>query len=369
MMIGCPAEVKIREHRVGIVPASAKILIDDGHTVLIQHNAGLGSGIEDREYEAVGAQIVSDAQSVWQRCDMIVKVKEPVKTEYALMRPGQTLYTFLHLAAERELTRCLVNQKVHGVAYETIQVGQTLPLLKPSSEVAGRMAIQVGAWCLEKHQGGKGMLLGGVPGVPKGQVTIIGGGVVGVNAAKMAVGLGARVTILDTNLARLEYLDDIFAGQVQTLYSTPHSIADSVVRADLVVGAVLVTGARAPLLVTRKMIASMSPGSVVVDVAVDQGGCVETMHATTHDDPIFTVDGVIHYGVSNMPGAVARTSTFALAHATLPYMRDLARLGVQAACRRSESLAMGLNTYNGHVTYKAVADAHGLPFVDFHKLM
>ena len=364
MIIGCPCEIKVRENRVGIVPASAKALCQDGHEVLIQKGAGLGSGISDQEYEAAGAKIVPSAQEVWKRAEMVVKVKEPLEKEYELMRPGQILYAYLHLAAEPKLTKALIEKQVSGVAYETVQVGRSLPLLKPMSEVAGRMSIQVGAWCLEKQQGGKGMLLGGVVGVQKANVVILGAGVVGSNAAKMALGLGAQVTLIDTNLERLEYLEDIFGGRVQTLYSNAHNIAESVAQADLVVGGVLIAGAKAPKLVTKEMVCSMSKGSVIVDTAVDQGGCVETMHATTHDDPIFDVEGVVHYGVSNMPGAVARTSTFALAHATLIYMRQLANLGVKEACDKDASLALGLNTYRGHVTYKAVADTHGVPFVD-----
>ena len=369
MIVGCPSEIKVKEHRVGIVPASAKALIASGHQVLIQKGAGLGSGIEDAEYKAAGSQIVATAAEVWGNSQMIVKVKEPLKSEYGFLRSDQILYTFLHLAAESELTQALLENNVTGIAYETIQVGASLPLLKPMSEVAGRMSIQVGAWCLEKHQGGKGMLLGGVTGVPKANVVVIGGGVVGLNAAKIASGMGADVTILDTNLARLEYLDDIFGGRIQTLYSTAHHVLECVRNADLVIGAVLIAGARAPNLVTRSMLASMGRGSVIVDVAVDQGGCVESMHATTHDDPTFVVDGVVHYGVSNMPGAVARTSTFALANATLPYMREIANEGAVRACLQNPSLALGLNTFKGNVTYQAVAKAHGLPFVEFQQLV
>lgn len=368
MLIGCPTEVKNNECRVGIIPSSAQALKASGHRVLIQTGAGIGSGISDKEYEEVGAEIVASAEEVWSRAELIVKVKEPVKSEYGLIRENQILYTFLHLAAEEELTQLLVNKKVSGVAFETIKVGNSLPLLKPSSEVAGRMAMQVSAFCLEKAQGGKGILLSGVPGVSRAKVTIIGGGVVGGNAAKIAVGLGASVTIIDANLERLEYLDDIFYGRVQTLYSTPQNIERSVINADVVVGAVLVPGAKAPKLVLREHVSRMGAGSVIVDVAVDQGGCVETMHATTHDDPTFIVDDVVHYGVSNMPGAVPRTSTFALAHATLPYMRLLADLGVVKACKKNVALLSGLNTYGGYVTYEAVAEAHQLEFVEFSKL-
>jgi len=369
MIVGCPTEIKVKENRVGIVPAAAQALKAGGHRVLIQKGAGLGSGISDEEYQNVGAEIVDDAKKIWSSSEMIVKVKEPLTPEFDLIENGQTIYTFLHLAPELELTKLLLKKNVSGVAYETIQVGNTLPLLKPSSEVAGRMAIQVGAYCLEKHQGGKGILLGGVPGVPRGKVAIIGGGVVGINAAKMAVGMGAEVVVIDANLERLEYLDDVFLGKLQTLYSTPHNVAQAVIEADLVVGAVLVAGAKTPKLVRKEHVAQMGAGSVIVDVAVDQGGCVETMHVTTHDNPTFMVDGVVHYGVGNMPGAVARTSTFALAHATLPYMKLLADHGVVEACKRSGPLKLGVNTYKGHVTYQAVATAHNMPYVALDQLL
>jgi alanine dehydrogenase len=345
-----------------MVPASAQALSASGHQVVIQKGAGTGSGITDEQYQRAGAQILDTADEIWTKSDMIVKVKEPLPPEFARMREGQILYTYLHLAAAPDVTQALLDNKVAGVAYETIQVGRQLPLLKPMSEVAGKMSIQVGAWCLEAHQGGKGMLLGGVPGVAKAKVTVIGGGVVGVNAAKIAVGMGADVTILDTSLDRLEYLDDVFLGRVHTLYSAPHNVAESVIQSDLVVGAVLIAGARAPKLVTKDLLEQMEDGSVIVDVAVDQGGCVETMHPTTHDDPTFVVNGVVHYGVANMPGAVPRTSTYALAHATLPYMRMLADKGLKAAVKEDDALAKGVNTLDGHVTYEAVADALGLPY-------
>lgn len=367
MIIGCPSEIKVREYRVGLVPAAVKALVADGCTVLIQSNAGVGSGISDERYKAVGAEIVESPNTIWERADLICKVKEPLPSEYPLMRAGQILFTYLHLAADLELTEALLKQRVSGVAFETIQVGQSLPLLKPMSEVAGRMSIQVGAWCLEKHQGGKGLLLGGVTGVPKAKVAILGGGVVGLQAAKVALGMGALVTLLDTNVDRLEYLDHIFSERVQTLYSTPYSITEAVTEADLVIGAVLIAGAKAPKLVTRELLGQMGKGSVIVDVAVDQGGCVETMHATTHENPTFEVDGIVHYGVANMPGAVARTSTFALAQATLPYMRMLAGLGLKAACEQNKSLALGLNTHQGYLTYEAVANAHGLAFHEYSK--
>ena len=363
MLIGCPTEIKTRENRVGLIPASVAALKASGHKVIVQKGAGLGSGITDDAFKTAGAEIVETAADVWGKAEIICKVKEPLPPEFPLMREGQVLYTYLHLAPEPALTAELVKRKVTGVAYETIQVGNALPLLKPMSEVAGKMAVQVGAWCLEKAHGGKGILLGGVPGVPRAKVLIIGGGVVGVNAAKVAVGMGAECTIVDNNLDRLEYLEDVFLGRAQTLYSTPHEIRDQCTQSDLVIGAVLVAGARAPKLVTRDMLKNMEPGSVIVDVAVDQGGCVETMKVTTHENPTFEVDGITHYGVANMPGAVPRTSTFALNHATFPYLKKLADLGFAEAVKHDVPLSRGVNTYKGHVTYKAVADAHNLPYV------
>ena len=369
MIVGCPTEIKAREHRVGIIPASVSLLTSSGHKVLVQRDAGHGCGITNEMYKAAGAEIVDDVADVWARADMIVKVKEPLPPEYARMREGQILYTYLHLAPEPTLTAELLKRKVAGVAYETIQVGNTLPLLKPMSEVAGKMAIQVGAWCLEKERGGKGVLLGGVPGVRRAKVVIIGGGVVGLNAAKIAVGMGAEVVILDRSRDRLEYLDDVFLGRAQTLYSTPEDIRQQCREADLVVGAVLVAGARAPRLVTREMLKEMEEGTAIVDVAVDQGGCVETMRVTTHDQPTFVVDGIVHYGVANMPGAVARTSTYALNHATLPYMKKLADMGVADAVRGDPALSFGVNTYQGKVTYQAVAEAHGLEYAPLSSLL
>ena len=369
MIIGCPTEIKTRENRVGIIPASVHELTTRGHKVIVQKGAGLGSGITDEHFIAAGAEIVATAADVWGRADIVCKVKEPLAPEFPLMREGQILYTYLHLAPEPELTKQLLARKVSGVAYETIQVGNTLPLLKPMSEVAGKMSVQVGAWCLEREHGGKGILLGGVPGVPRAKVVVIGGGVVGVNAAKVAVGMGADVTIVDSSLERLDYLEDIFMERAQTLYSTKHAIAEQVRHADLVIGAVLVAGARAPRLVTRELLGQMEPGSVIVDVAVDQGGCVETMKVTTHDNPTFVVDGVVHYGVANMPGAVPRTSTFALNHATFPYLRLLADKGLVDAVKESAPLAKGVNTHKGHVTYKAVADAHGLDYAPLESVL
>ncbi|MDA0713101.1 MAG: alanine dehydrogenase [bacterium] len=368
MLVGCPSEVKVCEFRVGIVPATVVALKALGHEVIIQTNAGVGSGIEDAKYEAAGAKIVNSAAEVWQNAEMLVKVKEPVASEYDSMRPGQILYAFLHLAAEPALTKALLDNQVTAVAYETIQVGNTLPLLKPMSEVAGRLSIQMGAWCLEKQQGGKGLLLGGVPGVSKAKVVIIGGGVVGINAAKIALGMGANVVILDANLSRLEYIDHVFSGNVQTLYSNAYHLAQSLIDADLVVGAVLIAGERAPKLVTRDMLSLMSHHSVIVDVAVDQGGCVETMRGTTHEAPTFIEENVVHYGVTNMPSAVARTSTFALTNATLFYMCELANKGLKA-CMSDPALAKGLNTFKGKVTCNAVAKSLDIPFVEFEKLV
>ena len=369
MIIGCPTEIKTRECRVGIIPAAVHELVTAGHAVLVQAGAGLGSGITDDDFAAAGGTIVATAAEVWAAADVVCKVKEPLPTEFGLMREGQIIYTYLHLAAAPDLTRALVERRVTGIAYETIQVGSTLPLLKPMSEVAGKMSVQVGAWCLEREHGGKGVLLGGVPGVPRGKVVVIGGGVVGMNAAKVAVGIGADVTIVDNSLERLEYLEDVFLERLQTLYSTKHAIAEQVRTADLVIGAVLVAGARAPRLVPRELLAQMQPGSVIVDVAVDQGGCVETSRVTTHDAPTFVVDGIVHYGVANMPGAVPRTSTFALSHATFPYLKLLAKKGLAEAVRGSASLAKGVNTYAGHVTYEAVAEAHGLPWTPLDRLL
>jgi alanine dehydrogenase len=369
MIIGVPTEVKTREYRVGMIPAGARMLTARGHKVLVQQGAGLGSGIADEAFKAAGAEIVPGADEVWKRAEMIFKVKEPLPEEYPRMREGQILYTYLHLAAVPQLAHELARRGVTGVAYETIELDDgRLPLLQPMSAVAGRMAIQVAATYLEKEKGGKGILLGGVPGVRRGRVAIIGGGVVGQHAARMAIGLGALVNILDINPDTLSYIDDIYQGRVNTLYSDPLSIEDSVTRADVVVGAVLVAGAKAPRLVTEEMIKKMEPGSVIVDVAVDQGGCIETCHPTTHDDPTFTVHGVIHYCVANMPGAVARTSTFALNNATLAYGTKIADLGIVAAAAADRNLAKGINTYKGKVTHKAVAAAVNADFVPFANL-
>ncbi len=370
MIVGLPKEVKDNEYRVGLVPAGVKALSSAGHTVLIETAAGDGSGITDEEYTAAGGQIVDTAAEVWSRADMIVKVKEPIASEYNLMRDGLILFTYLHLAPARELTRALLDRGVTGVAYETItnDLGH-LPLLTPMSEVAGRMAIQVGAFYLEKVNGGRGVLLGGVPGVASGKVTIIGGGVVGTNAVKMAVGLGATVTIIDRDIERLRYLDDIFGSRIRTLASNPYTIAESVAVSDLVVGAVLVPGAAAPKLVTREMLKSMPRGSVIVDVAVDQGGCIETTKPTTHSQPTYYVENVLHYGVTNMPGAVPRTSTFALTNVTMPFALKLASYGAVEAVKRDHHLKNGVNTCRGRVTYKAVAEDQGLEYTPIDDLL
>lgn len=356
MIIGVPKEIKISENRVGLTEAGAKQLIKEGHTVYVENDAGVGSGIRNEDYERVGAKILPTKKEVYAKADMIVKVKEPLPDEYELMKENQILYTYLHLAAEPKLTRVLCERKVKAVAYETIQFPDgSLPLLTPMSEVAGRMATQIGAYYLQKDHGGKGILLGGVTGVERGRVTIIGGGIVGVNAAKMAVGLGAEVTILDVNRARLEYLDHIFGGHITTLYSNPTNIERCVAKSDLLVGGVLITGHKAPTLVTKQMVQSMAPGSVVVDVAVDQGGCIETCRPTSHTSPTYEVDGVIHYCVPNMPGVVARTSTYALTSATIKYASILAEMGVEDAISKDPSLYKGLNVYGGYVAYEPVA--------------
>lgn len=363
MIIGVPKEVKNRENRIAAVPGGVKMMTSAGHKVLIQQGAGLGAGITDEEFEKSGATIVPTAADVWGEAEMIIKVKEPIAEEFPLMREGQILYTYLHLAAAQELGHELVKRKVSAIAYETIQLENgALPLLTPMSEVAGRMSVQVGAQCLQKHKGGKGLLLGGVPGVRRGRVAIIGGGVVGINAAKMAIGLGARVTMLDVNAARLAYLDDVFGTDIDTLMSNPENIAKSVAESDLVVGAVLIAGAKAPCLVTREMIASMERHSAVVDVAIDQGGCIETIKPTTHDEPVFLDEEILHYGVTNIPGDVPKTSTYALTNVTLKYAMDLANKGLDRALKEDKALRFGLNTYQGKVTYSAVAEALGLSY-------
>ena len=363
MIIGVPKEIKISENRVGMTEAGVKQLVAEGHTLHVEKDAGIGSGITNEDFEKAGAKIIATKAELYAGAQMIVKVKEPLPDEYEMMKENQILYTYLHLAAEPKLTKVLCDRKVKAVAYETIQMSDgSLPLLIPMSEVAGRMATQVGAYYLQKDHGGKGILLGGVTGVARGKVTVIGGGIVGVNAANMAVGLGAEVTILDVNRDRLEYLDHIFQGRVQTLYSNVQNIEKSVAQSDLLVGGVLITGHKAPVLVSKKMISSMAKGSVVVDVAVDQGGCIETCKPTSHTHPTYEVDGVIHYCVPNMPGVVARTSTYALTSATFKYASMLARMGVEEAVAADPCLAKGLNVYNGGVCYEPVAKDLGMEY-------
>jgi len=370
VIIGLPKEIKDNEYRVGLTPAGVRALTDANHLVLVEKNAGEGSGFDDELYKRAGGSIIDSADGVWAEAEMIVKVKEPIAPEYPRMREGQLLFTYLHLAPDNELTEQLLKQKVTGVAYETITDRKgTLPLLTPMSEVAGRMAIQVGAHFLEKMSGGRGILLGGVPGVPAARVVIIGGGVVGTNAAKIAVGMGAHVTMIDNNLDRLRELDDIFLSKISTLASSAYMIHDAVSQADLIIGAVLVPGAAAPRLVTRNMLKDVTDGAVIVDVAVDQGGCVETTHPTTHSDPTYYVEGVLHYCVANMPGAVPRTSTFALTNATLPYALKLANLGFKAAVMNDLGLAEGVNTYAGKLTYHAVALSQGKDYTSLNQLL
>ncbi|MBX3186018.1 MAG: alanine dehydrogenase [Labilithrix sp.] len=369
MIIGVPKEIKTREYRVGMTPAGVRALTSRGHKVLVEKSAGEGAQIKDADYVAAGAQIVPTAADAW-GAEMVVKVKEPLAAEYGFFRENLIIYTYLHLAPEPELTKQLAAKKVTGVAYETIELDDgSLPLLRPMSEVAGRMAIQVGANCLEKEHGGKGVLLGGVPGTRRGRVVILGGGVVGRNAATIAIGMGAQVTVLDVQASTMGYLEDIFGGAVETLYSNPINIETAVTRADLVVGGVLVAGARAPKLVTEDLISKMEKGSVVVDVAVDQGGCIETCRPTTHDNPTYEVHGVVHYCVANMPGAVPQTSTWALTNTTMSYGVKIAEMGIVAAAKADRALLKGINTYGGHVTYEPVAQAHKMEYVPAAKLL
>ena len=369
MKIGLPKEIKDNEYRVGLTPAGVQALVGDGHDVYVQKTAGEGSGFKDEQYVKAGGKMLDTAEEIWQTGDMIVKVKEPVAPEYPRMRENQLLFTYLHLAPELELTKQMLERKVTGVAYETITANGRLPLLTPMSEVAGRMSVQVGATYLEKMNGGKGILLGGVPGVPAANVTIIGGGIVGTEAAKMAVGLGAKVTIIDRDLDRLRQLDDIFLSKVQTLASSRYAIEEAISHADLVIGAVLVVGAAAPKLVTRDMLHLIPQGSVLVDVAVDQGGCFETTHATTHSNPTYYEEGVLHYCVANMPGAVPRTSTFALTNATLPYAQALAGKGFEQAIKDDHGLREGVNTYAGKLTYEAVATSQNLEYTPLDSML
>ena len=366
MRIGCPKEIKAQEGRVALTPAGADAFVRAGHTVFMQKGAGLGSGFADEEYTAVGAQLLETPREVYDIADMIIKVKEPLAPEYELLREGQILFTYLHLAPDPEQTQALLRRKVIGIAYETVQPADgSLPLLAPMSEVAGRMAVQVGATMLEANCGGRGILLGGVTGVERGNVVVLGGGNVGTNAAKMAVGLGANVTVLDVSIKRLAYLEAIFGGRVQTLLSNPYNIARAVKEADLVIGCVLIPGAKAPKLVTEEMVQAMRPGSAIVDVAIDQGGSIETIdRITTHKDPCFVKHGVLHYSVANMPGGVPRTSTLALTGATLPYELKIANLGAEAACKADPALMKGLNVYYGKMTCRNVAESQKLEYVD-----
>jgi alanine dehydrogenase len=370
MIIGVPKEIKTNENRVALVPGGAEALVHAGHTVYVEKGAGEGSGFLDSAYEAAGAKILPTADEVWQKAEMIMKVKEPIAVEWPRMRKGQVIFTYFHFAADEKLTRACLDSGAVAIAYETVQLPTgELPLLTPMSEVAGRMSVLEGAKYLEKFFGGRGVLLGGVPGVAPGKVVILGGGIVGSNAARMAAGLGARVVMLDISLNRLRYLADVMPANVTTLYSNRYNILEQIKDADIVVGAVLLPGAKAPHLVRREDLKSMMPGSVIVDVAVDQGGCVETIHPTTHEDPIYVVDGVIHYAVANMPGAVSRTSTLALTNATFPYAMTLANKGWKTACREDRALALGINVVDGKCTYPGVAEAFALDYTSVEKVL
>ncbi|MGG1677257.1 alanine dehydrogenase [Neobacillus sp. NRS-1170] len=364
MFIGVPKEIKNNENRVALTPAGVVSFLNAGHTVLVEKDAGIGSGFTNEDYAKAGAEIIDSAEQVWTKADMIMKVKEPLASEYKYFRQGLILFTYLHLAAEPPLAQALKDSGVIAIAYETVTANRTLPLLTPMSEVAGRMAAQIGAQFLQKNNGGQGILLAGVPGVNRGKVTIVGGGIVGTNAAKMAIGLGADVTIIDLSADRLRQLDDIFGNQIKTLMSNPFNIAEAVAEADLLIGAVLIPGAKAPKLVTEEMVKTMKPGSVIVDVAIDQGGIVETIdHVTTHDNPTFEKHGVIHYSVANMPGAVPRTSTIALTNVTVPYALQIANKGVYKAIAENAALKLGLNVANGEITFEAVAKDLGYEYV------
>lgn len=371
MIIGLPKEIKLQEYRVALIPSGCGMLVQQGHEVVVQAGAGEGSGFTDAEYETAGARLVASAAEVWTAADMIVKVKEPLPEEFAYFREGLLLFTYLHLAAAPELTEALVCNKVTGIAYETIQLPNgSLPLLVPMSEVAGRMSVQEGAKYLEAYFGGRGVLLGGVPGVPPAEVVILGGGIVGTNAAKMALGLGADVVVLEKSSERMRYLDDVFQGRLRTLASNPYNIANAVRKADLLIGAVLVPGARAPRLVSEEMVKTMKRGAVIVDVAVDQGGSIETVdRATTHEHPTYEKHGVVHYAVANMPGAVPRTSTLALTNVTIDYVLQLASRGFRYAVLNNSALALGVNTYGGAVTHASVAHAAGMPYTEFRSLL
>jgi alanine dehydrogenase len=369
MIIGVPKEIKDQEYRVSMVPAGARALVQHGHKVLVEKGAGEASGIADAEYAAAGAEIVPKAQELFHRSDMIVKVKEPLESEYAMLEDEHILFTYLHLAPQRQLTKVLLQKKISAIAYETVTEKGHLLLLTPMSEIAGRMSIQVGAHYLEKRSGGRGVLLGGVPGVFPGRVVVLGGGIVGLNAARMASGLGATVTVLEVSHEQMRYIDDVFGGRIYTLYSNEFNTARAVADADLVIGAVLIPGASAPRLLTRAMMKHMKPGSVFVDVAVDQGGCAETTRVTSHSDPVYTEEGVVHYAVPNMPGAVPRTSTFALTNATIRYITLVADKGVQGAAKTSPALRGGINLFDGKITLRPVADSQGDQYVPLEELM
>ncbi|PFO04246.1 alanine dehydrogenase [Bacillus sp. AFS076308] len=370
MFIGVPKEIKNNENRVSLTPAGVVSLVKAGHNVLVEKDAGIGSGFTNEDYSKAGAEIIENVKDVWTKSEMIMKVKEPLESEYQYFRQGLILFTYLHLAAEPALAKALKDKGVLAIAYETVSVNRTLPLLTPMSEVAGRMSAQIGAQFLQKNNGGQGILLAGVPGVNRGKVTILGGGIVGTNAAKMAIGLGADVTIIDLSADRLRQLDDIFGNQVKTLMSNPYNIAEAVAEADLFIGAVLIPGAKAPKLVTEEMVKTMKPGSVIVDVAIDQGGIVETIdHVTTHDNPTFVKHGVVHYSVANMPGAVPRTSTIALTNVTVPYALQIANKGVVKAISENAALKLGVNVANGDITYEAVAKDLGFKYVSVEEAL
>jgi alanine dehydrogenase len=360
MQVGIPRELKDHEHRVAITPVGVNELVEGGHEVLVEHDAGTGSSIPDEEYARAGARIVDDPDELWGSVDLILKVKEPIPEEYPRMRAGQVLFTYLHLAASRELTEALLKSGITAVAYETVEVGGRLPLLAPMSEVAGRMAPQVGAHLLEREQGGRGVLMGGVSGVAAARVVVLGGGMAGQNAAWIAAGMEAEVVLLDTNVDKLRYVDAIHKGRIMTLVSSRRTVRELVMQADMVIGAVLIPGARAPRLISRELVGEMKTGAVLVDISIDQGGCFETSHVTTHSDPTYVVDGVVHYCVGNMPGAVPHTSTYALTNVTIPYAVQIADHGVEAAVRRDEALAKGVNVYQGELTSQPVAEAHEL---------
>lgn len=370
MIIGVPKEIKDQEARVSLTPGGAESLVHAGHQVLVEKSAGVGSGISDEQYVHGGARIINSAAEIYAMAEMILKVKEPLPQEYPLLHEGQLLFTYLHLAAEEHLANALAKNKVTAIAYETVQLPNgSLPLLTPMSEIAGRMSVQIGAHLLEYGHGGRGILLSGVPGVLPANVVILGGGAVGANAAEIALGMGARVTVIDLNIDRLRTLGQVMHGNLATVASNRRNIAEAVKRAELLIGAVLVPGAKAPILVTEEMIASMAPGSVVIDVAVDQGGCIATIHPTSHTSPTYTVHGVLHYAVPNMPGAVPRTSTYALSNATFAYVLRLADLGFVEAVRQDQALRLGVNAYEGHITHRVIADTFGLEYVPVESLL